>query len=93
MTLPPRPRPTVVIVGAGIAGLMMGILLDKMDIPYTILERAPKVKPLGIVLFYFFPFTVLTLSCYMSIFALSNNISFYSSRCVDEFQWKHPGAV
>ncbi|KAF9136106.1 hypothetical protein BGW39_006902 [Mortierella sp. 14UC] len=47
MTLPPRPRPTVVIVGAGIAGLMMGILLDKMDIPYTILERAPKVKPLG----------------------------------------------
>lgn len=50
MTLPPRPRPTVVIVGAGIAGLMMGILLDKMDIPYTILERAPKVKPLGMLL-------------------------------------------
>ncbi|KAG0286956.1 hypothetical protein BGZ96_009050 [Linnemannia gamsii] len=47
MTLPPRPSPTVVIVGAGIAGLMMGILLDKMNVPYTILERAPKVKPLG----------------------------------------------
>ncbi|KAF9091890.1 hypothetical protein BGX29_002362 [Mortierella sp. GBA35] len=47
MTLAPRPRPKVIIVGAGIAGLMMGILLDKMDIPYQILERAPKVKPLG----------------------------------------------
>ncbi|OAQ26110.1 FAD/NAD(P)-binding domain-containing protein [Linnemannia elongata AG-77] len=45
----PLARPTfrVIIVGAGLAGLMMGILLDKMGISYTILERAPKVKPLG----------------------------------------------
>ncbi|KAF9155767.1 hypothetical protein BG015_008697 [Linnemannia schmuckeri] len=47
MSLPPRPVFRVVIVGAGLAGLMMGILLDKMGIPYTILERASKVKPLG----------------------------------------------
>ncbi|KAF9948834.1 hypothetical protein BGZ72_009266 [Mortierella alpina] len=47
MTLPPRPRPRVVIVGAGLGGLMMGILLEKMDIPYQILERATKIKPLG----------------------------------------------
>ncbi|KAG0286961.1 hypothetical protein BGZ96_009055, partial [Linnemannia gamsii] len=46
-SLPPRPAFRVVIVGAGLAGLMMGILLDKMSISYTILERAPKVKPLG----------------------------------------------
>jgi monoamine oxidase len=51
-TMPLLPRPTfhVVIVGAGLAGLMMGILLDKMNIPYLILERAPKVKPLGMTL-------------------------------------------
>ncbi|KAG9321168.1 hypothetical protein KVV02_008462 [Mortierella alpina] len=47
MTLPPRPRPRVVIVGAGLGGLMMGILLEKMDVPYQILERATKIKPLG----------------------------------------------
>ncbi|KAF9136097.1 hypothetical protein BGW39_006893 [Mortierella sp. 14UC] len=47
MSLPPRPSFRVVIVGAGLAGLMMGILLDKMNIPYLILERACKVKPLG----------------------------------------------
>ncbi|KAF9095609.1 hypothetical protein BGX23_000218 [Mortierella sp. AD031] len=47
ISLPPRPIPNIVIVGAGLAGLMMAILLDKMNIPYVILERAPKVKPLG----------------------------------------------
>ncbi|KAF9551998.1 hypothetical protein EC957_000071 [Mortierella hygrophila] len=45
--LPTRPAFRVIIVGAGLAGLMMGILFDKMGISYTILERAPKVKPLG----------------------------------------------
>ncbi|KAG0277549.1 hypothetical protein BGZ95_005751 [Linnemannia exigua] len=47
LSLRPRPSFRVVIVGAGLAGLMMGILLDRMNIPYLILERAPKVKPLG----------------------------------------------
>ncbi|KAK3831887.1 MAG: hypothetical protein J3R72DRAFT_495455 [Linnemannia gamsii] len=47
MSLRPRPSFRVVTVGTGLAGLMMGILLDKMNIPYLILERASKVKPLG----------------------------------------------
>ncbi|KAF9092511.1 hypothetical protein BGX23_004223 [Mortierella sp. AD031] len=47
MSLPPRPRPRVIIVGAGLGGLMLGILLDKMDVPYHIYERALEVKPLG----------------------------------------------
>ncbi|KAG0219279.1 hypothetical protein BGX33_003826 [Mortierella sp. NVP41] len=50
MTLPPRPRPRVIIVGAGLGGLMMGILLDRMGVPYHIYERALEVKPLGNVL-------------------------------------------
>ncbi|KAG0215954.1 hypothetical protein BGX28_007180 [Mortierella sp. GBA30] len=47
MPLPSRPRPRVVIVGGGLGGLMMGILLEKMDVPYQILERAVNYKPLG----------------------------------------------
>ncbi|KAG0219280.1 hypothetical protein BGX33_003827 [Mortierella sp. NVP41] len=47
MSLPPRPRPRVIIVGAGLGGLMLGNLLDKMDVPYHIYERALEVKPLG----------------------------------------------
>ncbi|KAF9095610.1 hypothetical protein BGX23_000219 [Mortierella sp. AD031] len=46
-TLPSRPYPRVIIVGGGLGGLMLGILLDKMGVPYHIFERAPKVKPLG----------------------------------------------
>ncbi|KAG0284673.1 hypothetical protein BGZ96_010973 [Linnemannia gamsii] len=38
------------IVGAGLAGLLLGILLDKAGIPYEIYERAQKVKPLGAVM-------------------------------------------
>ncbi|KAF9547130.1 hypothetical protein EC957_008810 [Mortierella hygrophila] len=40
-------QPTVLIVGAGLGGLMLGALLEKADIPYTILERTAVVKPLG----------------------------------------------
>ncbi|KAH7041662.1 hypothetical protein BKA57DRAFT_472403 [Linnemannia elongata] len=39
--------PTVLIVGAGLGGVMLGALLEKANIPYTIFERAPNVKPLG----------------------------------------------
>ncbi|KAF9936258.1 hypothetical protein BGZ67_002520 [Mortierella alpina] len=35
------------IVGAGLGGLMMAALLEKANIPYTVFERALKVKPLG----------------------------------------------
>ncbi|KAF9961807.1 hypothetical protein BGZ72_001723 [Mortierella alpina] len=39
--------PHVMIVGAGLAGLMMGLLLDRINVPYSIYERAAEVKPLG----------------------------------------------
>ncbi|KAI1314308.1 hypothetical protein EDD11_002292 [Mortierella claussenii] len=42
--------PDVLIVGAGLAGLLLGILLDRANIPYRIFERAPTVKPLGAVM-------------------------------------------
>ncbi|KAF9906864.1 hypothetical protein EC991_000228 [Linnemannia zychae] len=37
----------VLIVGAGIGGLLLGTLLEKADIPYEIFERTSSVKPLG----------------------------------------------
>ncbi|KAG0068114.1 hypothetical protein BGZ89_005235 [Linnemannia elongata] len=40
-------KPTVIIVGAGLGGVMLGALLEKADIPYLIVERATTVKPLG----------------------------------------------
>ncbi|KAF9292900.1 hypothetical protein BGZ88_006000 [Linnemannia elongata] len=40
-------QPTVLIVGAGLGGLMLGALLEKADIPYAIFERTAVVKPLG----------------------------------------------
>ncbi|KAK3847061.1 MAG: hypothetical protein J3R72DRAFT_379683 [Linnemannia gamsii] len=40
-------NPHVMIVGAGLAGLLLAIFLDKAGIPYQIYERAKKVKPLG----------------------------------------------
>ncbi|KAG0203221.1 hypothetical protein BGX33_009243 [Mortierella sp. NVP41] len=41
------PRPKVLIVGAGLGGLLLGALLERCNIPYTIFERAAVVKPLG----------------------------------------------
>ncbi|KAK3826265.1 MAG: hypothetical protein JOS17DRAFT_254269 [Linnemannia elongata] len=46
-TMAPMPHVRVIIVGAGIGGLMLGILLQRMGVTYQIFERAPKVKPLG----------------------------------------------
>ncbi|KAK5823632.1 hypothetical protein F5H01DRAFT_334891 [Linnemannia elongata] len=40
-------KPTVLIVGAGLGGLMLGALLEKSGVPYNIFERAAAVKPLG----------------------------------------------
>ncbi|KAF9132943.1 hypothetical protein BGX30_012485 [Mortierella sp. GBA39] len=40
-------KPTVLIVGAGLGGLMLGALLEKSGVPYTIFERAATVKPHG----------------------------------------------
>ncbi|KAG0042624.1 hypothetical protein BGZ83_000244 [Gryganskiella cystojenkinii] len=48
--LPPKSpgaRPEVIIVGAGLGGLALGLLLERAGVPYKILERASVVKPLG----------------------------------------------
>lgn len=39
--------PHVLISGAGLAGLFLGILLERAGIPYDIYERAAEIKPLG----------------------------------------------
>ncbi|KAF8946744.1 hypothetical protein BGZ47_011488 [Haplosporangium gracile] len=41
------PRPHVLIVGAGLGGVLLGALLERCNIPYTVFERASSVKPLG----------------------------------------------
>ncbi|KAG0217354.1 hypothetical protein BGX33_010767 [Mortierella sp. NVP41] len=43
----PSSKPTVLIVGAGLGGLMLGALLERASIPYAIFERTSTVKPLG----------------------------------------------
>jgi len=40
-------RPRVLIVGAGIGGLALGLLLERAGVPYSIFERAATIKPLG----------------------------------------------
>lgn len=43
-------RPKVIIVGAGLGGVVLGALLEKAGVDFDVYERAPIVKPLGIVL-------------------------------------------
>ncbi|KAG0014600.1 hypothetical protein BGZ80_010354 [Entomortierella chlamydospora] len=37
----------VMIVGAGLGGVMLAILLERLNISYTLFERAAEIKPLG----------------------------------------------
>jgi 2-polyprenyl-6-methoxyphenol hydroxylase-like FAD-dependent oxidoreductase len=39
--------PSVLIVGAGLGGLLLAILFERSNIPYHIFERAAQVRPLG----------------------------------------------
>ncbi|KAI8603104.1 hypothetical protein EDD21DRAFT_352157 [Dissophora ornata] len=41
------PKIHVLIVGGGIGGLMLGLMLEKAEISYQILERSPEHRPLG----------------------------------------------
>ncbi|KAF9900420.1 hypothetical protein EC991_007354 [Linnemannia zychae] len=42
--------PRVLIAGAGLAGLFLGILLEKAGIPYQIFERSAEIRPLGAIM-------------------------------------------
>ncbi|KAF9388185.1 hypothetical protein CPB97_001485 [Podila verticillata] len=46
-TTPSPKRPKVLIVGAGLGGVVLGAFLEKAGVPYEIYERAAIVKPLG----------------------------------------------
>ncbi|KAF9896715.1 hypothetical protein BX616_006890, partial [Lobosporangium transversale] len=39
--------PMVLIAGAGIGGLFLGLLLERQNVPYMIYERAPEIRCLG----------------------------------------------
>lgn len=39
--------PRVLIAGAGLGGLFLGILLERAGIPYEIFERSTEMRPLG----------------------------------------------
>lgn len=39
--------PHVMIVGAGLGGLMLAILLERMGVSYAVYERSAEVRPLG----------------------------------------------
>lgn len=41
----------VVIVGGGIAGLALGVMLERAGIDYIILEAAQEIRPLGAVVY------------------------------------------
>lgn len=40
-------KPTVLIVGAGLGGVTLGLILEAAGVPYAIFEKATSVKPLG----------------------------------------------
>lgn len=40
-------NPNVLIVGAGMGGLVLALLLEKAGIPYQVYERSAEVRPLG----------------------------------------------
>ncbi|KAK3834914.1 MAG: hypothetical protein JOS17DRAFT_773038 [Linnemannia elongata] len=42
--------PRVLIAGAGLAGLFLGILLEEAGIPYEIFERSAEIKPIGAIM-------------------------------------------
>ncbi|KAF9996883.1 hypothetical protein BGZ80_010356 [Entomortierella chlamydospora] len=45
-------KPKVLIIGAGIGGLMLGGLLEKANVPYVIYEKATEVKLIGSAVYF-----------------------------------------
>jgi 2-polyprenyl-6-methoxyphenol hydroxylase-like FAD-dependent oxidoreductase len=46
LIIPPE-KPKILIVGAGIGGLMLAILLEKAGAHYEVYDRITEIKPLG----------------------------------------------
>lgn len=68
-------KPKVLIVGAGLGGLFLGILLLKGGVDFEIIERAREVKPIGKRsrdLYFFF---LDTNPCLPSLFAADHRIN------------------
>ncbi|KAI1311593.1 hypothetical protein EDD11_003368, partial [Mortierella claussenii] len=45
-----RAKPEVLIVGGGIGGMMLALLLEQLEVPYQIFERASELRALGSVM-------------------------------------------
>ncbi|KAF9994184.1 hypothetical protein BGZ79_001093 [Entomortierella chlamydospora] len=78
--------PEVLIVGAGIGGLILAILLEQLNIPYHIFERASEVKPLGSAMSFvgsIFP-ALEQLGIYEELVQVSKayeEVQFYNTNC------------
>ncbi|KAF8925523.1 hypothetical protein BGZ58_000736 [Dissophora ornata] len=42
--------PCVLIVGGGLGGLMLALLLEQIDVPYHVFERASELRALGSIM-------------------------------------------
>jgi 2-polyprenyl-6-methoxyphenol hydroxylase-like FAD-dependent oxidoreductase len=73
-------RPKVLIVGAGLGGVVLGALLERAGVDFQIYERAAVVKPLGNdptmqhVMSALPPFLLLSFCCIGSAMAFGCNV-------------------
>lgn len=91
-----NPKPTVIIVGAGLGGLLLGALLERVDIPYIILERASSFKPLGNS--PSIPSSSFLIKCLQPLYDLNTPffltpLSIYTDRFGDESRRTDPASV
>ncbi|KAF8953578.1 hypothetical protein BGZ46_003176 [Entomortierella lignicola] len=89
-------QPEVLIVGAGVGGLFLANLLEQINVPYHIFERAPEVKALGSAMsFDGATYTVLEqLGIYEELKSVSKpytNIKFYNGnlKMLGRYNLKH----
>lgn len=47
LPLPSQRQFSILIAGAGIGGLIMGLMLERAEIPFLILERDSMIRPMG----------------------------------------------
>ncbi|KAF9410787.1 hypothetical protein BGZ76_005439 [Entomortierella beljakovae] len=79
-------KPEVLIIGAGIGGLMVALLLEQIGVQYHVYERASEVKPLGAAM-SFGPTTLAALEqlgIYDELLKVSksfDDLTFYQGKC------------